>query len=59
MEESGIEFTTRVNSITNPGRSHGFPNLKADNAYEYRVYVHRKNFSRAACALRAGLDQKV
>jgi len=44
---NNILYTTRTNSMTNPGRSHGIPNIRADFAYEYRIYVHRKDYERA------------
>ena len=47
LMEDSIEYTTRTNSITNPGRYHGIPGIRSEYAYEYRVYVHKKDFERA------------
>ena len=43
LESNGIPTATRTNSMTNLGRSRGIPGIDADYAYEYRIYVHRKD----------------
>ena len=48
LQDNGIENIVRTNNcITNTGRSHGAPNINAEFAYEYRVYVHRKDYKKA------------
>lgn len=47
----GIESFVTVNSPTNPGRYHGVPFAKAENSYEYRIYVRRKDGDRACAVL--------
>ena len=44
LSKHGIDYITRTNSITNLGRHHGTPNIKADYAYEYRIYVHKHDY---------------
>lgn len=52
LVSAGIRYTTKTNSSTNLGRHHGIPNIKSDYAYEYRVYVHKKDYERAVHAIR-------
>lgn len=47
LELNGIPTITRTNSMTNLGRSRGIPGIDADYAYEYRIYVHRKDYEAA------------
>lgn len=47
LELNGIPTITRTNSMTNSGRSRGIPGVDADYAYEYKIYVHRKDFETA------------
>jgi hypothetical protein len=47
LESNGIPTITRTNSMTNLGRSRGIPRIDGDYAYEYRIYVHRKNYEAA------------
>ena len=47
LVSSNIGYTTRTNSMTNPGRSHGIPDIRADAAYETRIYVHKDDFDKA------------
>ena len=48
---NNIEYVTRTNSMTNPGRSHGIPNIRADAAYETRIYVHKNDYDKAMRAI--------
>ena len=52
LVSSNIEYTTRTNSMTNPGRSHGIPNIRSDAAYETRIYVHNNDYDKAIHAIR-------
>ena len=47
LADHQIEYTTRSNPITNPGRYHGVPSISASAAYEYHVYVAGKDYDRA------------
>lgn len=47
LDKNSIEHNTKTNSITNSGRSHGIPNVKADASYEYRIYVRRCDYEKA------------
>jgi len=42
-----IDYVIATNSMTNPGRRHGVPNVKIEYAYEYRIYVHKNDYDRA------------
>lgn len=59
LVQNNVDCITRTNSISNPGRSHGFPNIKAASAYEYRVYVHKRDYSKATLILQKELNQMV
>lgn len=48
---NSIEHFTKTNGITNTGRHHGVPNIKSDNAYEYRIYVHKDDYEKAVYLL--------
>lgn len=43
LNAKGIDYKVVTNSIGNPGRYHGVPGIKAEHAYEYRVYVNKKD----------------
>jgi hypothetical protein len=47
LAENQIDHMVRTNSITNPGRHHGVPNIRAAYAYQYRVFVHKRNLDPA------------
>ena len=51
LVSSNIGYTTRTNSMTNPGRSHGIPNIRSDAAYETRIYVHNNDYDKAIHAI--------
>jgi hypothetical protein len=51
LTTNGIAYKTTTNSVTNPGRSHGVPGIRADYAYQYRIYVHKKDYERAKRAI--------
>ena len=51
LSVNGIEHFIKTNSITNTGRHHGVPNIKIDNAYEYRIYVHKDDYEKAVYLL--------
>lgn len=44
LSKNGIEYKIATNSMTNPGRTHGIPWIRAEYAYEYRVYISRKDY---------------
>ena len=47
LQAAGIVYNTVVNSPTNPGRYHGVPNIKTEAAYEYRIFVKKKDLDEA------------
>ena len=47
LAENQIDHMVRTNSITNPGRHHGVPNIRAAYAYQYRVFVHKRDLDPA------------
>lgn len=47
LSSGGVKYATKTNSILNSGRYHGTPNIQADYSYQYRVYVHKRDFERA------------
>lgn len=47
LAENQIDHMVRTNSITNPGRQHGVPNIRAASAYQYRIYVHKRDLAPA------------
>ena len=51
LSDVGIESFVRTNSMTNPGRNHGVPFIDASAAYEYRIYVRRKDYNVAKSVL--------
>lgn len=44
LENHGIPYHVLTNTMTNPGRYHGVPNVNADSAYEYRVLVPKRYY---------------
>ena len=48
----GIEYISKSNPMTNPGRSHGTPFIDASAAYEYHLFVAAKDKERAEQALK-------
>ncbi len=56
LDKAGIEHTVRSAFPTNPGRSHGAPGIRADAAYEYRVYVKCRDYKKAYSAI-CGYDK--
>ena len=51
LADQGIEYTSKSNPMTNPGRYHGTPFIEASAAYEYHLFVARKDEKRAERAL--------
>ena len=49
LDGAGIEHIVRNkrNRTLTAGRSHGVPNVDADYAYEYGIYVHRDDYQKA------------
>ena len=47
LQRAGIRHTVRSGRGLTAGRQHGAPNIRADYAYEYRIYVHRRDADRA------------
>ncbi len=43
LQSKNIDYKVVTNSLTNPGRSHGIPFINSDSAYEYRVYINKKD----------------
>lgn len=43
LEAKGIDYKVVTNSLGDPGRNRGIPGMSVENAYEYRVYVNKKN----------------
>jgi hypothetical protein len=44
LTAKGTEYKVVTNSLGSPDRYHSLPGVKAENAYEYKVYVNKKNF---------------
>lgn len=51
LAKNGVKYTVKTNSMTNPGRSHGTPFIKAECAYEYRIFVKSKDYEKAKICL--------
>lgn len=53
LDGAGIEHIVRNkhNRTFTAGRSHGVPNVDADYAYEYGIYVHRNDYEKAQALL--------
>lgn len=49
----GIETRTICGNLGRAGRHHGMPGIDWEAAYEYYVYVHKKDYGRAMQALHA------
>ncbi|MEA4970679.1 MAG: hypothetical protein VB051_09160 [Candidatus Pelethousia sp.] len=47
----GIETHTISGNLNRAGRHHGIPGIDLESAYEYYVYVHKKDYDRARQAL--------
>lgn len=47
LDAAGIEYVTRGDSVTNPGRGRGTPGVREDYRRRYRVYVRKKDSDRA------------
>lgn len=43
LTAKGIEYKVVTNSLGSPDRYHGLPGIQTENAYEYKVYVNKKN----------------
>ena len=43
LEAKGIDYKVVTNSLGNPERYQGIPGVKAENSYEYKVYVNKKD----------------
>lgn len=52
LSQHKIDTTVSTNSLGSPGRYHGIPNINASDAYEYRVYVKRKEYDKAKAVLK-------
>ena len=53
LADQGIEYTSKSNPMTNPGRYHGTPFINASAAYEYHLFVARKDEEKAKQVLRS------
>lgn len=47
LHQNGIRYIVRSNSFNQLGRSHGIPAINHNFNFEYKVYVHRKDFEKA------------
>lgn len=47
LSEHDIETFCKTNTITNPGRHHGIPFIDMSAAYEYHIFVNRKDGKQA------------
>lgn len=45
LEKKNIKYKVVTNSITNTGRNHGIPFIDSNSAYEYRVYISKKDYN--------------
>ena len=52
LTASGIDYSIKTNNLTNPGRQHGVPGIRQEFSYQYRVFVHKKEYDRAVFALK-------
>lgn len=52
LQAGGVDCCVKTNSTLAAGRQHGAPNIRADSAYTYRIYVHRRDEERARALLR-------
>ncbi len=47
LSEYNIKSVVITNTITNPGRHHGIPFIDMSAAYEYHIFVNKKEGKRA------------
>lgn len=47
LAENDVKYYVTTNSITNPGRHHGVPFINSSAAFQYRVFVKRKDYDLA------------
>ncbi len=47
LTENGIKYTSISNLPANTGRYHGVPFVKSEFAYEYKIFVSRKDYEYA------------
>ena len=47
LSDAGIESFARTNSLGDPGRYRGAPMIDSSAAYEYRVFVRKKDYDTA------------
>ena len=52
LNAAGIGVQVRTGTLASAGRSHGIPGIRAESAYEYRIYVHRRDYERAKSLMR-------
>lgn len=52
LSQNNIDHLVRTNTITNPGRHHGVPFIDMSAAYEYHIFVKRKDFFNAKTILK-------
>lgn len=47
LTKNNIKSFTVTNTMTNPGRHHGTPFINAAAAYQYHIFVKRKDYKLA------------
>ena len=47
LVENDVKYYVTTNSITNAGRHHGGPFINSSAAFQYRVFVKRKDYDLA------------
>ena len=47
LANNHIKYITRSSSLNQLGRSHGIPGIRYEFTFEYKIYVHRKDFEKA------------
>lgn len=47
LAKNGIATSVITNTPTNPGRYHGMPFIKSSAAYQYHIYVAKKDVEKA------------
>lgn len=52
LAENGVKYCVTTNNITNPGRHHGVPFINSSAAFQYRVFVKRKDYEYAKKIIR-------
>ena len=52
LDSNDIKHKLIVDNLTNPGRYRGMPGIRAEVMYEYRVYVHKRDYEQAIHAIR-------